>query len=199
MGARFKILLAAPLAAVLASCVSVLPEQPKPKALFDITAPAGTTDLSANVVIREPDAPRLFASRNITSVGPQGGFQLVPGISWVDRSTRLLQITMIDSFSTGGEGIAVDDGAGVSGDAELYWRVTQFSLDGNEGVCSLQLTLLDGRSREPIAQTTVSSRSASEGKGPQARAGALSAAARECVDNGARFVSDAVDRMVAAE
>lgn len=194
-----RVVLGIAAAVALSACVSVLPEQPKPKALFDIAAAHGSVPLAANVVIREPDAPRLFASRNITSTGAGGGYQVVPGISWVDRSTRLLQITMIDSFATSGEGLAVDDAAGISTDAELYWRVTELTLEGNEGVCGLQLTLLDGSTRQPLAQTIVSSRSPSEGKGPQSRANALSAAARDCVAQGARFVSDEVSRKLSMD
>ncbi|MEQ9314266.1 MAG: ABC-type transport auxiliary lipoprotein family protein [Henriciella sp.] len=193
-----RLILGIAAAAALSACVSVLPEQPKPKALFDVENAHGSIPLAANVVIREPDAPRLFASRNMTSTGANGGYQVVPGISWVDRSTRLLQITMIDSFSTTGAGLAVDDAAGVSTALELYWRVTELTLSGNEGVCALQLTLLDGRTRAPLAQTAVSSRSVATGKAAQERAKALSAAARECVAQGAQFVSEQV-RLKAAE
>jgi len=173
----------------LSACVSVLPEQPKPKALYQIAGPATKIALSSHIVIREPDAPRLFASRNIAAKGPQDGLRVVEGIAWADRMTRLLQVAMVEAFSSDGAGLAVDDATGVSGAAELYWRVADFTLEGNEGVCELQLTLLDGRTRQPLAQTKVNARAASTSDKVQARAKALADAGQACVDKAAAFVA----------
>ncbi|MEM5517731.1 ABC-type transport auxiliary lipoprotein family protein [Henriciella sp. AS95] len=173
----------------LSACVSVLPEQPKPKALYQIGGPESQVSLSHHVVIREPDAPRLFASRNIAVKGPNDGLRIIEGVAWADRMTRLMQVAMIDAFSTDGKGIAVDDAAGVSGAAELYWRVPDLTLEGNEGVCELQLTLLDGRSREPLAQTTVRGRASASGEKAQARARALADAGQACIAKGAEFIA----------
>ena len=117
-----------------AGCVSVLPEQPKPEAVYRLPDPQTRVELETNVVIREPDAPRLLAVRKITSQGPDGGFKVLPGVAWADRATRMFQVTLLDAFSTSGNGLAVDDVTGVSGTYEVYWRVSQFSLDGGEEV-----------------------------------------------------------------
>ena len=173
----------------LSACVSVLPEQARPEAVFTLGTPETQRPLAATVIIREPDAPRLFASRSIAAEGADDGLRVVPGIAWADRSTRMLQVTMVESFSSEGGGLAVDDATGVSGAYELYWRVTDFTLKGDEGHCALSLTLLDGRSREPVEQASVTSTTASTGKGPVPRAQALAAAGRACVAKGADFVA----------
>lgn len=177
-------------------CVSVLPEQPKPEAVYRLAEPQALAELRAHVVIREPDAPRLFASRTITSQSPDGGLKVVSGVAWADRATRMFQVTLLDAFKGDGPGLAVDDVTGVSGDYELYWRVSEFSLKGTEGVCELQLTLLDGRSRVPVAQQSVAARAQASAKGDLARARALSDAGRLCVEKAAGFIAE---RAVAAE
>ena len=171
-------------------CVSVLPEQPKPEAVYRLAEPQALAELRTHVVIREPDAPRLFASRTITSQSPDGGLKVVPGVAWADRATRMFQVTLLDAFQGDAPGLAVDDVTGVSGEYELYWRVSKFSLEGLDGVCELQLTLLSGRSRVPVAQQSVSARAASTAKGDLARARALSDAGRLCVEKAAVFIAD---------
>lgn len=175
----------------LASCISVLPKQPKPNALYRLPLPDVTVTLPVDVVILEPDAPRLIGGRSIAAIGPQGGLRVVSGVAWADRSTRLLQIGMINTFSDSGPGLALDDAAGINAAAELFWRVDDFSLLGDRGYCSLQLTLLEGRTRQPIAQTRINSESQSEGESAEARAHALAEAGRECVRQGAEFVAQA--------
>lgn len=171
------------------ACVSVLPEQPKPEAVYSLPEPETRASLATNVVIREPDAPRLFAGRTVTSQAPDGGLKVVPGVAWADRATRMFQTTLLEAFSHDGQGLAVDDVTGVSGQYELYWRVSKFTLDGTEGVCGLQLTLLDGRSREPVAQNSLEARSPASGKGDLARARALADAGRQCVEEAAQLIA----------
>ncbi|WP_300381538.1 ABC-type transport auxiliary lipoprotein family protein [Henriciella sp.] len=178
----------------VSGCVSVLPEQPKPQAVYRLAEPERQVPVAATLVVREPDAPRLLSSRNIASEGPQGGYQIVPGVAWADRATRLFQVTMIDSFSAGGSGFAVDNGTGISGDYELYWRLHDFNLQGSEGVCRLSLTLMDGSNRKPIAQYSASARVGASGTGPLARARALAETGRDCVAEGARQVSDKISQ-----
>ena len=173
-----------------AGCVSVLPEQPKPEAVYRLAEPQALAELRTHVVIREPDAPRLFASRTITSQSPDGGLKVVSGVAWADRATRMFQVTLLDAFQGDAPGLAVDDVTGVSGEYELYWRVSEFALEGTEGVCELQLTLLDGRSRVPVAQQSVSARSGAAAKGDLARARARSDAGRLCVEKAAGFIAE---------
>jgi cholesterol transport system auxiliary component len=197
-----KLCAGAGLAAVIAAggCVSVLPEQPEPRAVYQLPDPQTAAELQTNVVIREPDASRLFASRKITSQSEDGGFKVVPEVAWAERATRMFQTALLDAFSTSSTGLAVDDVTGVSGEYELYWRVTQFSLRGNEGVCQLQLTLLDGRSREPVAQQTLSASAEAPGRGDLERARALADAGRLCVEKAAVFIAEkAIDRTETGE
>ena len=192
-----KLCAGAGLAAIIAAsgCVSVLPEQPEPRAVYQLPDPEALAELQTNVVIREPDATRLFASRKIISQSEDGGFKVVPEVAWAERATRMFQITLLDAFSNSSAGLAVDDVTGVSGEYELYWRVTQFALRGTEGVCQLQLTLLDGRSREPVAQHMLSASSEAPGPGDLVRARALADAGRQCVEKAAVFIAEkAVDR-----
>ena len=183
---------------LLTGCLSVLPEQPTPQAVYRMADPVEQVAIPATLVVREPDAPRLLASRRIASQGPQGGYQIISGVAWADRATRLLQVTMIDSFSAGGAGLAVDDATGVSGTYELYWRLLDFNLDGGEGVCRMSLTLMDGGSREPIAQHTVSARVRSTATGAPARARALAETGRDCVAAGARRIAEDMTEEAAA-
>lgn len=172
------------------ACVSVLPEQPTPEAVYSLPDPQAAARLMTNVVIREPDSPRIIGGRKITSVGPDGGLKLVPNVAWADRSTRMFQTALLDAFSNDGEGLAVDDVTGVSGAYELYWRISTFTLSGDEGLCTVQLTLLDGRSREPITKTKVEARSSSTANGDPARARALADAGRLCVEQAAQVIAD---------
>jgi cholesterol transport system auxiliary component len=182
--------LAATGALLTTACVSVLPEQPKPLAVYELPAPQTKSRLQANVVIREPDAPRLFASRQVTSQGPDGGLKIVPDVAWADRATRMFQVNLLQAFDENAPGLAVDDVTGVSGAYELYWRVSRFTLDSGEGVCTLQLTLLDGRSREPVSQDTVTARSPTTARGELPRARALADAGRQCVEQAAGLIAD---------
>ena len=189
-----RVLFTAASLATLASCVSVLPEQPRPQAVYTIPTPQTLASLESNVVIREPDSPRLFGARMITSRASDGGLQVVQNVAWAERATRMFQVALIDAFASDGPGLAVDNVTGVSGQYELYWRVSDFSLQGSVGNCTLQLTLLDGRSREPIAQESVSATSTAGGENELARARALADAGRQCVELAAGFVADrAVD------
>lgn len=173
----------------LSACVSVLPEQKVPEAVFRLHQAETRLPLEAIVVVREPDAPRLFGGRSMASQGPDGGLRIVPGVAWADRATRLLQIAMIDSFSAEGQGLAIDDTSGVSAAYELYWRVSDLSLSDGEARCKLQLTLLTGRMREPVTQGNFSTSVQVAGPGQPARAHALSEAAEACVAKGAEFVT----------
>lgn len=184
-------------AALLPACVSVLPEQPRPEAVYQLALPGSQIPIATNVVIREPDAPRLFANRSIVAEGAGGGLRVVAGIAWADRATRMLQVTLLDAISSAGEGVAIDDTAGVSGAYELYWRVLDFTLKGDEGVCSVQLTLMDGRSRDPVAQGVASANVRAITSDKPARAQALAQAGRDCAIDAAEFIAgNAVERPV---
>ena len=182
----------------LSACVNVLPEAPRPEAVFRLADAERTIGAPATLVIREPEAARLFSGRQIVAEGENEGLRVVRGIAWADRATRLFQVSLTDSFDESGAGYAVDDAAGISGDYELFWRIVDFSLQQDEGVCRLRLTLMDGASRTPIAQGYASGRVAAAGTGPLARAQALSRAGRDCVSEAAKFVAGEMETDLAA-
>lgn len=183
----------------LSACVNVLPEEPRPEAVFRLADAETTIAAPALLVVREPEAPRLFAGRQIAAEGENEGLRVVRGIAWADRATLLFQVSLVDSFDESGAGYAVDDAAGISGDYELYWRITDFSLKRDEGVCRLRLTLMDGASRTPVAQGNATGRVMAEGAGPQARARALSRAGRACVSEAAQFVAGEMEPVADAD
>lgn len=175
--------------AALGGCLSVLPEPDAPGALYRIGPVEASSQLAAHVVIREPDAPRLFAGRDMVVEGADGGLRLVAGAEWAGRYTRLVQIALVDALS-GGEGMALEASSGAPGDYELAWRVSEIAVSGNMARCALDLTLLDGRTRAPVAAAKVSGEGSLSGNGPGERAQALSAASRACVAEAAAFVAE---------
>ncbi len=174
--------------AALGGCLSVLPEPSAPGALYRIGQMETSSQLAAHVVIREPEAPRLFAGRDMVVEGADGGLRLVAGAEWAGRYTRLVQIALIDSLS-GGDGMALEASSGAPGDYELSWRVSEIAVSGNRARCALDLTLLDGRTRAPVAAAKVSAEGRSSGNAPGERAQALSVASRACVAKAAAFVA----------
>ena len=175
----------------LAACVSVLPEQPTPEAVFRFAQPSDQLPLPAVLVVREPEASRLLAGRQIAVEGANSGLKVLRGVAWADRATRQFQVAMTDSFS-GGAGYAMDDSAGISGDYELYWHVADFTLNGDTGTCKLRLTLLDGGSRTPLVQWSAQASSTAASSNAQARVRALAEAGDLCVAEAAKRVSSEV-------
>ena len=57
---------------LLAGCVSVLPEPEAPDALYRIEGSRMVANLSQNVVVREPDAPRLSSGQSMVSEDSAG-------------------------------------------------------------------------------------------------------------------------------
>ena len=99
-------------AALLASsaCVSVLPEQKVPDALYEITARGPQKSINSIVVVREPEAARLVSGRSIATETSDGAFMLLSGVEWAERSTRMIQMALLDSFERSAEGAVLDDG-----------------------------------------------------------------------------------------
>ena len=173
---------------VLGGCLSVLPEPDAPGALYRIGAVEASAPLASHVIIREPEAPRLFAGRDMVIEGGDGGLRLVAGAEWAGRYTRLVQLALIDALA-GGEGMALDAASGARGDYELSWRVADIAVSGSRARCELDLTLLDGRDRSPVASAKVSGEGALSGTAPGDRARALSAASRACVAEAGAFIA----------
>lgn len=177
-------------AASLASCVSLLPEQKVPEGLYRFGPVETVHPLDASIVIREPEASRLFGGRAIASEDSSGALRLVPGVEWTDSATRMMQIALLDSLGGEGGGVAIGSDTGADADFELAWRMSDFTLSGTTARCRIQATLLEGRSRKMLAQTSVSTSAVAQGSDNASRAKALTDAGRACVSDVAAFVAE---------
>lgn len=176
----------------VAGCVSVLPEQAVPNALYRLAPVTPSGDLAENIVVREPTSARVFSGQGMVAQREDGGLRLIAEAEWAGRLTKLLQTGLVDALSGPGEGIAVTELSGAPGSLELVWRVQDMTLVGATAVCHLDITMLDGRTREPLFRNSVLVREEVRGSSTPARAQALSRVAAVCVEEAARLVSDAV-------
>lgn len=174
----------------LSACLSVLPKPEPPDGLYRFGPMVAQYTLQASLVVREPEASRLFAGRAIAAEDSSGALRLVRGVEWSDRATRQMQAAMLDLLHGEGEGAAILPGTGAPADYELSWQVTDFTLSGTTGRCRIRATLLDGRSREVLAQYLTSTSAEADGSSNADRARALAAAGQACVRDVAAFVAE---------
>ncbi len=185
-------------ALVLAGCVSVLPTQEAPAALYRIGTPQPVTGLTADVIIREPEAARLFGGARMLAEDADGGLRVMRQAEWVGRYTRLAQIALIESLSASGEGLALDASSGASGAYELAWSVDDISVSGGQARCVFALTVMRGRDRVPLATRRVSGAALATRADAAARAKALAEASRGCVGEAGAFVVETIRKAEAA-
>lgn len=190
---RFTLILAA---VGLSACVSVLPEQKAPEGLYRFGPMEALHMIDASVVIREPEASRLFGGRAIAAEDSSGALRLVNGVEWSDSATRMMQVALLDTLGGSNGGVAVASDTGAPTDYELAWRISDFTLSGTTARCRIEATLLEGRSRKVLAQTNVSTTAIALDSKNAARAKALTDAGRACVSDIAAFVAE---RAVAPE
>jgi ABC-type uncharacterized transport system auxiliary subunit len=184
---RFTLILAA---AGLSACVSVLPEQKAPEGLYRFGPMEALHMIDASVVIREPEASRLFGGRAIAAEDSSGALRLVNGVEWSDSATRMMQVALLDTLGGSNGGVAVASDTGAPTDYELAWRISDFTLSGTTARCRIEATLLEGRSRKVLAQTNVSTTAIALDSKNAARAKALTDAGRACVSDIAAFVAE---------
>jgi ABC-type uncharacterized transport system auxiliary subunit len=184
---RFTLILAA---AGLSACVSVLPEQKAPEGLYRFGPMEALHMIDASVVIREPEASRLFGGRAIAAEDSSGALRLVNGVEWSDSATRMMQVALLDTLGGSNGGVAVASETGAPTDYELAWRISDFTLSGTTARCRIEATLLEGRSRKVLAQTNVSTTAIALDSKNAARAKALTDAGRACVSDIAAFVAE---------
>ncbi|MEH6411544.1 MAG: ABC-type transport auxiliary lipoprotein family protein [Hyphomonas sp.] len=184
---RFTLILAV---AGLAACVSVLPEQKAPEGLYRFGPMEALHMIDASVVIREPEASRLFGGRAIAAEDSSGALRLVNGVEWSDSATRMMQVALLDTLGGSNGGVAVASDTGAPTDYELAWRISDFTLSGITARCQIEATLLEGRSRKVLAQTNVSTTAIALDSKNAARAKALTDAGRACVSDIAAFVAE---------
>ncbi|MEM7768364.1 MAG: ABC-type transport auxiliary lipoprotein family protein [Pseudomonadota bacterium] len=173
---------------VLSACVSVLPEPTVADALYRIPVPDPVHVLDTDVLVHEPDAPRVFAGGEIASEASDGGFRLVPGAEWADRPTRLLQGVLIDAFDPTGRGSAFSAPGLSTARLELSWRVVDLHLTEAGAVCRMVVSLHAVDERQMVARETVSASRQAPGGGGENRIAALQSAATDCVDQTAAFI-----------
>jgi ABC-type uncharacterized transport system auxiliary subunit len=174
----------------LTACVSVLPEQKAPEALFRFGMIEERHALTASVSVREPEASRVFAGRSIAAEGEDGGLRYLRGVQWTDNATRMLQLALIDSLGGAGGDVAFASETGAPADFELAWRISDFTLIGDKARCRLEATLMTGRGRTVVAQTDILTDAISVNASNAARAKALTDAGLACVSEVAAFVSE---------
>jgi ABC-type uncharacterized transport system auxiliary subunit len=181
------------LAAVLAAtaCVSVIPQPETPRALYRIGAVEASHRLGGTLLVREPEASRLFSGRDIAAEDASGALRIVRGVQWTDSATRMMQVALLDSLGSEGRNVAMAAESGAPADYELVWRISDFTLMGNEARCRIEATILQGRGRGVLSQANVATTAIALGNSAEARAKALTDAGRACVGEVAAFVSEA--------
>lgn len=175
----------------LAGCLSIIPQPEAPTALYRLGPVDGDVarPIAANIVIREPEAPRILAGSELVVKDDRGAIRLIRNVEWADRATRLMQLTLLDYLDDEGEGVAVMPEAGTRAPYELAWRISEFSLQDDEAVARLELTLLSSDLRQPIEQATVRSSVLAASSSNGARARALAEAGRQVIAQTADFLS----------
>ena len=173
----------------IAGCVSVLPEPESPEALYRIEAADMRQDLPVNLVVREPDAAQIIAGQALVSVDASGAIRLVRSVEWSGRSTRLLQLALVDSFSMNGDGAALLPETAVTAQYELISRVQAFELRGEEAICELSVSIVHKGTHALVEQTEVSAQRSAESDRAPARAAALKNAGEACIAQMAEFAA----------
>ena len=175
---------------LLGACVSVLPEPETPDALYRIEASTNGPTLSENLLIREPEASRIFAGSALVSEDSQGAVRLVRGAEWADPATRMLQLALADSFTHSPTGAAVLPETGVRARYALSSRLTMLGFVRGEAVCRVSVSLIETRSRALITQTRIVTSQNPSSVETGDRAVALKGAAQDCVAEMAKFAAD---------
>lgn len=174
---------------VLTACVSVLPEPEVPNGLYRLGDVDERSSISRTLIIREPEGARIYSGKPMVAVGDDGALRLIKGAEWAQPASQMLQVGLLDSFGTDGGGLALAKATGAPGDLELAWRISDFTVSGMVANCELELTLLDGRNRKPLAQKIIEAQAVSSSGTAAARAVALVAAAEDCVHQSAEAIS----------
>ncbi|MCR9271016.1 MAG: ABC-type transport auxiliary lipoprotein family protein [Henriciella sp.] len=171
----------------LTACVSVLPEPTAPDALYRIEAKSSHAGLQHNLIVREPEAPRLIGGQGMVSKGEDGGLRMVPGVEWSGPATRQIQLAMIDSFKSGEPGNALLPELGVLTDYELASELSVLRLEGETAICKMKVSLIATRDRSLLARSEVQSEQSATSRNASDRANALRAAASECAAQATAF------------
>ncbi|MEM1391417.1 MAG: hypothetical protein AAGG45_10075, partial [Pseudomonadota bacterium] len=167
-------------------CVSVLPEPQTPDALYRIEAVSSPVKLTKTVTIREPEAPQIMSGRAMTREDVSGAIRLIPSVEWAGRSTRLMQLALVDSF-VGETGGAVLPETGIQAELELSIRLSTLGFVDDTAVCKGTVSLLDMKTRTILQQARIEARAQ---QGGSASASTLKDASEMCVAEITEFVKD---------
>lgn len=179
-------------ACLATACVSVLPEPEAPEALYRVEAQSAYAGLSQDLIVREPEAPRLISGQNMISEGGDGGLRVVRGVEWSGPATRQIQLAIVNSFEIGETGHAVLPELGVLAPYELASQLKVLRLRGDTGVCEMTVSLISTVDRSLLARTEISSRQQASNGSARNRAGALRAAATNCAAQATEFAISAL-------
>lgn len=182
-----KIMLGAAAGLGLAGCVSVLPEPAAPDAVYSFydMGAVKSAPLYGTVVVREPDGPRLMSGRNVIVDAGGGSLGVDAKSQWADNTTVMMQYALVDALNAfGGSGVALDDSSGARGDVEVFWRIRDFSAGSDSATMTLTVTILEGRSRAPLAREDFEAVVPIRGN----RVNAMRDASREAISEAAEFI-----------
>lgn len=185
MNLKLPIIIAS--ACLATACVSVLPEPEAPEALYRVEAVTEYSGLSQDLIVREPEAPRLISGQNMISEGGDGGLRVVRGVEWSGPSTRQIQLAMVNSFKIGEAGNAVLPELGVLAQFELASQLKILRLRGETGICEMTVSLISTRDRSLIARTEITAQEDANSGSARDRAGALKTAASRCAAQATEF------------
>lgn len=178
------------LTTALSACVSVLSEPQAADLLYRLEGRGQVTGLTASVIIREPEAPRLMGGEGMVSEGSDGGLRLLPGAEWTGRSTRQIQLAIVDSFDLASDGAALLPETGAKSEYELASRLRTLELRGTEATCAMSVSLIVTKTRALVKQGEILERAQAATDRTQARAQALQKAGDQCAAKAAEFVRD---------
>ncbi len=173
----------------LPACVSVLPSPNAPDALYQIGPMPAARGLPAILAIREPDAPEILGGSAMVVRASDDSIRFLPGVEWAGSPTRMMQTGLIDLLSGEGEGLAIDAGNGARADFEVSWRIIDLALEDGAAHCALDILLLDGRTREPLARIRPDIQRQGGGQDAASRARTLTGAAEACLAEAADWIS----------
>lgn len=185
--------------AILAGCVSVLPEPDGPDALYAIEAASERQNLAVSLLVRTPDAPQIVSGQAIAREDEVGAIRLIPKVEWSESAMRLLQLAIVESFGLEGDGTAVLSDTGLLAKYELLSHVRTFNLRGDDAVCAVDVMIVNvqtgqilDRSSVDIVRPVLSSRATD-------RARAMKDTAEVCVADIVDFAATSLNRTALAK
>lgn len=141
--------------AMLAGCVSILPEAAPAKPRFHINAADGAAlqgePLKFSLVVDDPRSTRVYDSVRIAVASAPGRIEYLPGAEWADRAPRLFQTAIVQTFEDAGRILAVGDRLALPvADIVLQTDIRRMELDvegEDAAVVSVYARLADGKGK----------------------------------------------------